>query len=273
MKLRTCLSATLLLAVVSVGAGSQLAAFSFLQLFGISEEEEIAIGQQAAQQVEREMRLVHHPAVRSYVQRIGDRLVRYSGRSSLRYRFEVVDDSEPNAFALPGGYIYIHRGILELSRNESEFAGVTAHEIGHVAERHSVEQIQKAQVAGLGLGVLGALLGRDRSQSDQLVNLGAGLFTQGLFFRFSRNAEREADRVAVSMLRQARIDPSGMVSLFQRMEQLQRHQPSRFETFFSTHPSLSERQQNISQLLRSSDSRLSSNSAEFQRVHRLLTRR
>lgn len=248
-----------------------LAGYSFLQLFGsISEEDEIQVGREAAQQVERENPILRNQSVNRYVQTLGDRLARHSNRPNLRYHFKVIDKPEVNAFALPGGYVFINRGILELSENESEVAGVVAHEIAHIGERHHIEQMQKAQMLGLGLGVLDLILGGQRGTAEQIGALGGQMLAQGVFFKFSRDAEREADREGVRMLRQAGIHPEGMITLFKRMDQMRESRPALIGDFFSTHPSLSERQTNISGMLTSGDQRLTRDSNSFQNAKRSL---
>lgn len=175
-----------------------------------------------------------------------------------------------NAFALPGGYVYVNCGIVQLSDSESELAGVLAHEVGHVAERHHVDQLKKAQALGFGLGVLDLILGARRSTIENIGALSADLLAQGVFFKFSRDAEREADRVAIEMLRQSGISPQGMVTLFQRMESMRGRQGALVGDFFSSHPSLSERQKNVSGLLLSSDSSLTGDSRQFHLVRNKL---
>lgn len=237
-----------------------------LFLFDISEEQEIEIGKAAARQVEKENRLLRNQAVNGYVQALGERLARNSGRSNLSYHFKVIDRRDANAFALPGGYIYLHRGIIELAKNEGELAGVLAHEIAHVTERHGVEQAKKAQRIGLGLSLLDLILGGSRGSAESLAALGANLFAQGVFFKYSRDAEREADRVGVDILRRSGMNPRGMVTLFERMESLRKSRPKLVGGFFSSHPSLKERQENVSGVLVPSDSKLRTDSRDFQRA-------
>lgn len=241
------------------------------QLFGkITEPQEVQVGREAAAQVEREYPMLRDRSAQRYLQSLGERLARNSDRTSISYQFRIIDKPEVNAFALPGGYIYVFRGILQLARNESELAGVLAHEIAHVSERHHVDQMEKAQYLGLGLGLLDILLGERRNTAENLGALGANLFAQGVFFKFSRDAEREADQEGVKILRRSGIDPWGMVTLFQRMESLRDRQPGLVDQFFASHPRLSERQANVSALLQSSDSSLTQDSREFQRVKRSL---
>lgn len=257
------LTVTLLFSVIPAEAHTSILAAQIL-FFDISEEEEIQLGKSAAEQVERENRLVKNRKVAGYVQKLGERLARRSDRPGLKYQFKVIEKDDANAFALPGGFIYLHQGILQIAENESEVAGVLAHEIAHVSERHGIEQVKKAQRIGLGLAALDLIFGRNRGTGENLAALGAQLAAQGVFFKYSRDAEREADRKGVEILRKNGTNPRGMVTLFQRMESLRERNPGRVESFFSSHPSLRERQENISGSLTSGDSRLRSDSRDFQ---------
>jgi len=235
------------------------------QLFGnLSPAQEVELGRQAAAEVERQVPIVNDRSVQAYVDRLGRRLAANSGRTDIPYRFRIINDKQANAFALPGGFIYVNRGIVQLARNESELAGVLAHEIAHVAERHSLDQIKKAQTLGLGLGLLEMLLGRSRNTAENIGALAANMVAQGVFFKYSRDAEREADQRAVAILRRSGISPNGMVTLFHRMESMKGNRA--VAGFFSSHPSLSERQRNISGLLNTRDSRMASDSLAFRRT-------
>jgi len=250
-----------LFAVVAV----QSAPPAYGQLFGdLSKAQEVELGRQAAAEVERQVPIVNDRSVQSYVDRLGRRLAANSGRTDIPYRFRVINDKQANAFALPGGFIYINRGIVQLARNESELAGVLAHEIAHVSERHSVDQLKKAQRLGLGLGLLEMILGRSRNTAESIGSLAANMVAQGVFFKYSRDAEREADRRAVSILRRSGISPAGMVTLFQRMESMKGNRA--VAGFFSSHPSLQERQRNISGLLDGRDGRMPADSVAFRRT-------
>jgi predicted Zn-dependent protease len=158
------------------------------QLTLISEKQELAMGAQAAKDVEAQMGLVDDARLNAYVSNVGMRLAKDSQRPHLPWSFKVVDDPAPNAFALPGGYIYVTRGMLALMNSEAELAMVLGHEVGHVTAKHSVSQITKAQLAQAGLG-----LGMVLVPSLQGVGSLAGAGLQLLFLRFSRDAERQAD--------------------------------------------------------------------------------
>jgi len=217
------------------------------QVFALSPKQEVELGRRAAMEVERRYPLARNPAMQRRVQGLGQRLARHSGRR-IPYHFRVLDLREVNAFALPGGYVYVNRGAVELARSDSELGGVLAHEIAHVARRHGVKQAEKAQKLGLGLGVLDMVLG-GRGVGASLANLGARMVGDGVYLKYSRDAEREADREGVFIMRRAGMDPRGMLTFLHRMAQLQRSNPGRVSTFFSSHPSLQERERNIGSLI------------------------
>ncbi|HEX2209303.1 MAG TPA: M48 family metallopeptidase [Longimicrobium sp.] len=205
----------------------------------VSTQQEQQIGAQYSQQINRQMPMLNDQSTLAYVNQIGSRLAAIADPRGIRYHFYVVNSDVVNAFALPGGYVYVNRGIIERADNLSEFAGVLAHEIGHVAERHSIEQLQRAQNANLGLNVLyGVLLGRAPSGIEQ-----AGIQVGGtaVFAGYTRDAEREADRVGVAYMVRAGYNPIGLATFFEELLDMQQRQPSRVEQWFSTHPTTQER--------------------------------
>ncbi len=208
----------------------------------VSTQQEQQIGAQYSQQINRQMPMLNDQATLNYVNQIGSQLAAIADPRGIRYHFYVVNSDVVNAFALPGGYVYLNRGLIERADNVSELAGVLAHEIGHVAERHSIEQLQRAQNANLGLNVLyGVLLGRTPSGVEQ-----AGIQVGGsaVFAGYGRDAEREADRVGIAYMVRANYNPNGMASFFEELLEMQRRQPSRVEQWFSTHPTTQERVNN-----------------------------
>ncbi len=218
-------------------------------LFGLTEDQEIELGQEASAQVEQKEPVLSDPVVTDYVDRLGQSLVKKCGRNQIAYHFKVIDTADINAFALPGGYIYVNRGLLEAASNESELAGVLGHEIGHVVARHSVEQIKKLQIAGLGAGILGAILGNGRA--GQIGNIATQLVATGVFLKYSREAEREADRLGARNVYDAGWDPRGMVTFFDKLAAMRQGETSKVETFFSSHPDPQERAQNVDDLIAS----------------------
>jgi predicted Zn-dependent protease len=234
--------------LLGLGAGSTPAP---AQLFGVSEEQEIELGREAAKKVESDSPILRNDEITSYVNRVGQTLVPYSHRKNIKYSFKVVNSSEVNAFALPGGFIYVNRGLLEAAQNESEIAGVLGHEISHVVARHSADQMKKAGLANLALGGLAAVLGGSGGTVAGITKIGAELGTNAAFMKFSRDDEREADKLGAQNVYDAGYDPRGMVTFFEKLEQLRKTEPNKLETFFSTHPSSAERVSNVSQEIQS----------------------
>lgn len=205
----------------------------------VSVEEEIAIGRESQQQVRTQMTALNDAEVAAYVRRVGQRLVRAAPGPKYPYSFTVANYREINAFALPGGPVWINRGVLHASGTESQVAGVLAHEIAHIAERHAASQLTNAMLANWGLGLLGAVLGN--SGGAGAAQVAAGLLTNGVFLKFSRDDEREADRVGLQILTRAGWDARGMTDLFETLRREATRDPAAIETFFSTHPAPADR--------------------------------
>ena len=224
------------LAVVGCLAGAGVAAGCAPQ---VSTQQEVQLGADYSAQINRQLPMLNDQSTTNFVNQIGSQLAAIADPRGIRYHFYVVNSDVVNAFALPGGYVYVNRGLIERADNVSELAGVLSHEIGHVAQRHSIEQLQRAQNANLGLNVLyGVLLGRAPSGVEQ-----AGIQVGGsaVFAGYTRDAEREADRVAVGYLMRAGYSPNGLATFFEELLSLQQRQPSRVEQWFSTHPTTTER--------------------------------
>lgn len=210
----------------------------------MSPEREAQLGRQASVQVAEEIGLVESPALSAYVEAIGERLARHSPRRDVQYRFAVVDMLEPNAFALPGGYIYVSRGLLAIANSEAELANVIGHEIGHVAARHSAQRETRA----IGVGVLATIgtiaagaaggegAARGAAQLGQLA--GAGLIAS-----YSRDQERQADEVGQKLAAQSGWDPAGMAGFLNTLGKAVKLQTgeSRRPSFFDSHPMTDER--------------------------------
>jgi predicted Zn-dependent protease len=179
----------------------------------VSEEQEISMGAEGAKSVVDSIGLVDDPALQEYVSRLGLQLARTSERPELPWAFSVVDDPTPNAFAFPGGYIFITRGLLALMGNEAELVSVLGHEIGHVTARHSAAMISRAQVAQIGLGV-GSILSPTIAQFSELAAGGLSL----LFLSYSRDAERQADDLGFQYALQHGYDVREMVNVFASLQ-------------------------------------------------------
>ena len=196
-----------------------------VNLFSV--QQDVQAGRQAASQVERQMPILRDAQVTSYVNAIVRRLAAQAGGPEFAYQAKVVNSREINAFALPGGYIYVNRGLISAARSEAELAGVLAHEIAHVAERHGTEQATKAYGAQAGVGLLAQVLGgRDRrlGVAEQVIG---SLGVNAAFMKFSRNAEHEADHVGAQIMSRAGYDPMAMATFFDLLQASEAQQPER----------------------------------------------
>jgi beta-barrel assembly-enhancing protease len=201
----------------------------------ISLEEEWQLGQQLSQEIAGQVQLNNDPEVNAYVQQMGQRIVATTAMANLPFQFHVVNSSEVNAFAIPGGHVYVNTGLINSAGSASELAGVLAHEINHVVARHSTEQISRQY----GLSILaGLVLGQNPGQVSEIA---AQIIAGGAMARFSREAEREADELGIKAMAAAGWDPHGMPRMFQRLLEQQQREPSRLEQFFATHPAIEER--------------------------------
>jgi beta-barrel assembly-enhancing protease len=205
----------------------------------VSVDQEIEIGRQTNLQVRKQMSALQDRQTVDYVNDLGRRLVRFAPGPKYPYSFSVANYREVNAFALPGGPIWVHRGVLHAATNESQVAGVIAHEIAHIAQRHAANQLTNATLTNLGLGLLGAILGNSGGASA--AQTAAGLLANGVFLKFSRDDEREADKVGLTMLTRAGWDGRGMVELFEILRKEGQRDPGSLEVFLSSHPSPQER--------------------------------
>jgi predicted Zn-dependent protease len=216
-----------------------------LQLALISEAQEIQMGQQAAQEVAASIGLVDDPALQQYVSDLGQRLAASSERPHLPWSFAVVDDPTPNAFALPGGPIFVTRGLLNLMGSEAQLVSVLGHEIGHVTARHSVTSLSRAQLAQIGLGVGGILV-------PELQQLG-GLASAGLqliLLSHGREAERQADELGFAYALGQSFDVREMGLVFESLQRFgDREEQSPVPSWLLTHPAPTERIQSVEQRL------------------------
>jgi hypothetical protein len=185
---------------------------------------DVELGRQAASEVERKMPILNDPEVQSYVERVGRRIAEgippQFQHPEFRYSFKVVDARDINAFALPGGFAYVNRGLIEAARNEGEMAGVIAHEISHVALRHGTAQAAKAQKYQTGaavVGILGAILGGVGNVAGQVGQMGIGAY----FLKFSREYEKQADLLGAQVMANAGYDPHDLANMFRTLEQKQ----------------------------------------------------
>ena len=204
----------------------------------LSESDEIALGREFSREIEREIKLYRDPEVVRYVDGLCQALVLHSKRSNIPYYIKVVDTDEVNAFALPGGFLYVNRGLISISGTEAELAGVIAHEIAHVVARHGA----KALTRQLGLEImLGMISGRNPTGVQRVVSQLAGIGGILSMLHHSREAEREADALAVVNLREAGYDPEGLTAFFEKLLEINDRDPGTLATMFATHPPSRER--------------------------------
>jgi predicted Zn-dependent protease len=215
-------------------ATAALVAASMTACGGVSTQQEVQLGAEYAQQINAELPIVRDPAIAQYVNLLGDSIAGLSDDRGLDWNFYVVDSPEVNAFAVPGGYIYINRGLIERAQTLSQVAGVLGHEIGHVTQRHSIQQMEKSQQANLGLGLL-CILTPSVCQSQvggAAIQLGAG----ALFASFSRKDELEADREGIQSMIRAGITPDGVPQMFEILLAERERSPGSVDAWFATHP-------------------------------------
>lgn len=210
-----------------------------------SAQDDAQIGAQSAAEAERQLPIVRDGNVDAYINRIGQRLAANAGGPQFRYQFKVVNASDINAFALPGGYIYVNRGVLEQARNEGEVAGVIAHEISHVSLRHGTHQASKAYLAQAGIGILGGILGGKVGQGTaQVINAVGGIGLNALFLKYSRDLESQADVRGAQILAASGYSPTDMVNFFHTLESVDK---ARKTSWLSDHPAPPDRIARIQQ--------------------------
>jgi predicted Zn-dependent protease len=227
-------------AALTLGASTALGALNL-----ISVNDEVAIGRQAQQEIQRQVPELRDAAVTNYVETLGRRLAASADGPKYPYSFDVANYREVNAFALPGGPVWVHRGLISSAGTESQLAGALAHEIAHIASRHAAEQMTKGLVANVGLGILGSLLGNDTRSN--VARIGASVAAQATMLKFSRDDEREADMKALQYMKRAGYDPRGMVEFMQLLDAQQDRDPGSVQTFFASHPAPRERVQRLQQ--------------------------
>jgi predicted Zn-dependent protease len=211
----------------------------------VSESQEIQMGQQAAQDVARTIGFYNDSKVQTYVATLGKRMAAQSERPKLPWEFHVVDDASVNAFALPGGFIYVTRGLMTSISDEAELATVLGHEIGHVTNRHSVQQISKAQLAQIGLGV-GSILSSDIARFGQLASTGLSI----LFLKYGRDAENQADLAGFRYALNQNYDVREMTKVFETLNRVSEvSNAGKMPEWLSTHPNPENRIKHIESIL------------------------
>src|SRR5215216_7733795 len=211
----------------------------------VSESQEIQMGKQASQDVAQSIGLYQDAKLDSYVSTLGKRMAAASERPNLPWEFHVVDDASVNAFALPGGFIYVTRGLLASINDEAELATVVGHEIGHVTNRHSVQQISKQQLAQIGLGI-GSILSSDIARFGQLASAGLSI----LFLKYSRDAENQADQAGFRYALNQNYDVREMTKVFETLSRVgEASGGGKLPEWLATHPNPENRIEHIEHLL------------------------
>lgn len=211
-----------------------------------SPDQDVEMGRKASGEVDNNLPLIQDAQVDGYVTGLGKRLAgiapNQSGGVKYAWTFKVVNSSDINAFALPGGFIYVNRGAIEAAQDEAQLAGVLAHEEGHVVMRHGTHQASEMMLAQAPLSILAGVLGQSSSLASQLAQLGLSFGVNSILLRNSRSAESQADEVGTYILYRAGYDPHGMAQFFGI---IQKKYPQRTIQFFSDHPNPGNRIRNV----------------------------
>jgi predicted Zn-dependent protease len=199
----------------------------------ISTQQEVQMGTEYAQQINAQLPIIKDPEVVRYINVLGDSIAKLADDRTLDWQFFVVNSPEVNAFAVPGGYVYVNRGLVERAQKMDQLAGVLGHEIGHVVRRHSVKQMEQAQGANIGVTLACVLTQICNNQATAAaINVGGN----ALFAKFSRDDEAQADEEGVKNTVRAGIDPRGIPEMFQILLNERERSPSSVDAWFATHP-------------------------------------
>jgi len=224
--------------MLSVGiADAQTKIKSGFNLF--SPQDDVNVGQQSAVAAEQQLPMLNDAQTNAYLNRIGQRLAANAGGPQFQYHFRVVNQSDINAFALPGGFVYVNRGVIDTASNEGELAGVVAHEISHVALRHGTHQASKAYLAQAGISILGGILGGHVGEgAAQIINTVGGIGLNAVFLKYSRDLETQADVRGAQIMAASGYNPRDMVAFFQKLERVD---TSKKTNWLSDHPAPPDR--------------------------------
>ena len=214
---------------------------------GVSQQQEVELGQQESAQIQQQLPLVQDAVINQYVSSLGNQIASKTSRADLQWQFYVVNTDVVNAFALPGGIVYVNRGVLERADKMDELAGVMAHEIEHVVRRHSVKQMEQMQGANVGVALACTLTNICSNQAAAAaINVGG----TAIFAKFSRTDEVQADEGGFRNVINAGISPEGMLSFFQKLlAEEQQSGNSNVSSWFSDHPGTQDRIQDIQNML------------------------
>ncbi len=208
-------------------------------------KQDIEIGRQSAVEAEKQLTLLNQPRVDRYLTSIISRLAAHAPGTPYPYTIKAVNDASINAFALPGGPMYVNRGLLVAARNEAELVGVLAHEMSHVVLRHGTHQASKAYLTQSGLGILGGLLGRSDGNGSKVLNAVGGVGMNVAFLKFGRDDEYQADRLGAEIMAGAGYNPVEMANFFELLRAEQGRDPGKLDTFLSSHPASVDRETRI----------------------------
>ncbi len=201
----------------------------------IPTDSEVQIGKEVAADVEKSEKVLNNTTVQNYVNKVGQKIAKVCDRKNLKYKFKVLDNDEINAFACPGGFIYIYSGLLKVFDNEAQLSAVLAHEVGHVVARHSIKRLQAMYGYVIVMEVaLGPKMGKT---ARQMVDAAAGLIMQG----YGRENEYEADNLGVLYSKKAGYNPKGMIQVFQKFKAMEGKPPNAFEQLLASHPPAKDR--------------------------------
>ena len=237
------LSAFVLCAPLAAAQTTTRPASAGFNLFSV--EQDIEIGRQSAIEAERQLPLLNNANANRYLGQIITKLAAQAPGARYPYSIKAVNDPAINAFSLPGGPMYVNRGLVEAARNEAELAGVLAHEMSHVALRHGTHQASKAYLGQAGLGILGGLLGQNGGNTSKILGAVGGVGLNAAFLKFSREDEFQADQLGAQMMARAGYNPEAMANFFQVLRSQQGRDPGKLEQFFSGHPPSAEREARI----------------------------
>jgi len=214
---------------------------------GVSQQQEVQLGQQESAQIQQQLPLVQDAVINQYVNALGNQIASHTSRADLQWQFYVVNTDVVNAFALPGGIIYVNRGVLERADRMDELAGVVGHEIEHVVRRHSVKQMEQMQGANVGVALACTLTNICSNQAAATaINVGG----TAIFAKFSRTDEVQADEGGFHNVMNAGISPNGMLSFFQKLlAEEQQSNNSNVSSWFADHPGTQDRIADIQRML------------------------
>jgi Zn-dependent protease with chaperone function len=198
-----------------------------------SPQQDIDLGREAAKDAEKQLELINSPNANAYIDALGKQLAaKAPNENKFPFYFKIINDRSINAFALPGGPVYVHRGAIEAADNEAQLAGVMGHEIGHVILRHGTNQATKASLGQGALGIIGAVLGN--GAGGQIAAIGGGFLANSVLLKYSRDAESEADLIGTQILYDLGYEPKAMAEFFEKLAK--DHKGTKTEQFFSNHP-------------------------------------